>query len=93
VAWNELDQNQLGEGFNVGNIRERLSRPTADPWATFFKIEQTLPAEPAPKRRQPKKTNINANRRRSRAKLAVEAERSHEGSPSPTNYAFKRRHT
>jgi bifunctional non-homologous end joining protein LigD len=47
LAWEELGPKLRGASFNVGNIRERLSRLRADPWATFFKLAQSLPAGPA----------------------------------------------
>jgi bifunctional non-homologous end joining protein LigD len=44
LAWEELGPKLRGDSFNVGNIRGRLSRLRADPWASFFKVAQSLPA-------------------------------------------------
>ncbi len=43
LAWDELNAKLRGDSFNVGNIRERLGRLKADPWASFFTISQVLP--------------------------------------------------
>lgn len=44
LAWEELGPKLRGDSFNVGNIRDRLARLRADPWASFFKRAQSLPA-------------------------------------------------
>jgi bifunctional non-homologous end joining protein LigD len=56
LAWEELGPKLRGNSFNVGNIRDRLSRLRADPWASFFKLAQTLPAAATGRRtkRKPK---------------------------------------
>jgi bifunctional non-homologous end joining protein LigD len=47
LAWEELGPKLQGDSFNVGNMRERISRLRADPWASFFEVAQSLPAGPA----------------------------------------------
>jgi bifunctional non-homologous end joining protein LigD len=47
LAWDELGPKLRGDSFNVGNIRDRLSRLRPDPWASFFKLAQSLPADAA----------------------------------------------
>ena len=56
LAWEELGPKLRGDSFNVGNIRDRLSRLRADPWSSFFKLAQPLPAGAAGRKtkRKPK---------------------------------------
>jgi bifunctional non-homologous end joining protein LigD len=56
LAWEELGPKLRGDSFNVGNLRERLSRLRADPWASFFKLAQSLPAGTAA-RKSKRKSN------------------------------------
>ena len=52
LAWEELGPKLRGDSFNVGNIRNRLSRLSADPWASFFKLAQSLPASDGRKKKR-----------------------------------------
>ena len=52
VAWEELRHDLRGDVFKVADVRARLSRLAADPWAAFFKLEQSLPAAPTPSARR-----------------------------------------
>ena len=47
VAWDELAAIR-GDSFRVPGILNRLAAQSADPWARFFKVEQTLPVAHAP---------------------------------------------
>jgi bifunctional non-homologous end joining protein LigD len=45
LAWDELGPKLRGDGFTVGNIRDRLSKLRTDPWASFFQAARPLPAK------------------------------------------------
>jgi bifunctional non-homologous end joining protein LigD len=42
VKWEELSRLETGRTWNVANIRERLLRLRADPWAHYWKSQQRL---------------------------------------------------
>jgi bifunctional non-homologous end joining protein LigD len=41
LAWNELETVEP-DGFDIGNMRERLAREKRPPWAEYFKTRQRL---------------------------------------------------
>jgi bifunctional non-homologous end joining protein LigD len=42
IFWDELVPDLHADTFNVGNIRERLTRLKADPWRDYFKLKQRI---------------------------------------------------
>jgi bifunctional non-homologous end joining protein LigD len=44
LTWEELPGLRAGDQFRFGNIRRRLARLQADPWADVRSVRQSLPA-------------------------------------------------
>jgi bifunctional non-homologous end joining protein LigD len=46
LSWDELDaKTDLRPGFNVLNVRERLSQIRQDPWAAYWQTRQRISAK------------------------------------------------
>ncbi|SPB18286.1 ATP-dependent DNA ligase [Caballeronia novacaledonica] len=45
LSWDELDEVESGDQWNIGNVRERLDALKSDPWAGYDKARQRLTAE------------------------------------------------
>jgi bifunctional non-homologous end joining protein LigD len=44
VTWEELDAVPAGTHFTIARVERRLAKQTADPWARYTKLRQSLPA-------------------------------------------------
>jgi len=46
LTWEELPRVRAGDQFSFENIRRRLARLPADPWAALHSVRQSLPLLP-----------------------------------------------
>lgn len=44
ISWRELSRVRAGDQYNIGNIARRLNQLKADPWESYFDIEQGISA-------------------------------------------------